>query len=251
METNSSFISPIYQCAMAPWRHEHHHFIICTKVYQNWSNKDWHLSCLFIKALIWYQEINWPKSIRFCTSKNGFCIRQYLKGNNKKHWINEQESRVKVKQISTVQAKQLPWLQKSMPGTRPSTQTVSPVTVQLLHVSFVVRLLDFLTWLPALNFPILIPFWTLIHRNTKFWPFIIGYKNRREIGNQWEKKEDRLTFFISFRNATLMIILHFWKYIRSRHWNVQSTGPKYWIRPRKKASLLSTSNDLVAAIKIH
>lgn len=63
--------------------------------------------------------------------------------------------------MSTVQAKQLPWLQKSMPGTRPSTQTVSPVTVQLLHAAFVVRLLDFLTWFPALNFPILITFCTL------------------------------------------------------------------------------------------
>ncbi|WVZ07604.1 hypothetical protein V8G54_020950 [Vigna mungo] len=75
------------------------------------------------------------------------------------------------------------WLQKSMPGTRPSTQTVSPVIVQLLHATFVVRLLDFLTWFPALlHFPILITFCTLKFveiLNSDL--FFIGHKTEEKI----------------------------------------------------------------------
>lgn len=60
----------------------------------------------------------------------------------------------------------LPWLQKSMPGTRPSTQTVSPCTV--LCVISLVRLSDSITWLPAIKLPYFnISYNSKIQRNTK------------------------------------------------------------------------------------
>jgi hypothetical protein len=152
----------------------------------------------------------------------------------------------------------LPWLQKSMPGTRPSTQTVSPCTV--LCVVSLVRSSDFITWLPATKLPYLgISLNSKIQRNTKRWSLHWTHHMRIFTGNELNiliyththTHRDGVTFFISFWSATLMNILHLRKYIRTRQWNVQSAAPKYWICPSMNASRISTSKDLVEVILIY
>lgn len=63
-----------------------------------------------------------------------------------------------------------------------------------------------------------------------------------------EREKEGLTTFFSIWNTTAINFLHFWKYIRTGQWKVQSTAPKYWICPSMNPSPLSTSKDLVEVI---